>query len=105
MRLIVFWLKEPTSTRSAGHFEVSLQTYQRWRAQNRAMRPEDVVWLQALEKENVRLKRIVGEQALDIDMLTEVARWRTDNQPELANDWTEKRGSGQFKRRGYEMPC
>jgi hypothetical protein len=37
-----------------------------------------------LEKENVRLKRIVGEQALDIDMLTEVARRRTDNQPELS---------------------
>jgi hypothetical protein len=38
------------------------------------MRPEDVVRLKALEKENARLKRIVGEQALDIDMLREVAR-------------------------------
>ena len=37
-------------------------------------RPEDVVRLKALEKENARLKRIVGEQALDIDMLREVAR-------------------------------
>jgi putative transposase len=54
--------------------EVSVQTYQRWRAQYRAMRPEDVVWLKALEKENGRLKRIVGEQAFDIDMLREVAR-------------------------------
>jgi putative transposase len=48
------------------HLEVSAQTYQRWRAQYRAMRPEDVVRLKALEKENARLKRIVGEQALDI---------------------------------------
>jgi transposase-like protein len=56
------------------HLGVSVQTYQRWRAQYRAMRPEDVVRLKALEKENGRLKRIVGEQALDIDMLREVAR-------------------------------
>ena len=56
------------------HLEISVQTYQRWRAQYRAMRPEDVVRLKALEKENARLKRIVGEQALDIDMLREVAR-------------------------------
>jgi putative transposase len=56
------------------HLEISVQTYQRWRAQYRAMRPEDVVRLKALEKEHARLKRIVGEQALDIDMLREVAR-------------------------------
>jgi transposase-like protein len=56
------------------HLVVSVQTYQRWRVQYRAMRPEDVVRLKALEKENARLKRIVGEQALDIDMLREVAR-------------------------------
>jgi hypothetical protein len=54
--------------------EVSIQTYQRWRSQFKAMRPEDVVRLKQLEKENARLKRIVGEQALDIDMLREVAR-------------------------------
>ena len=56
------------------HLEVSVQTYQRWRSQYKAMRPEDVVRLKALEKENARLKRIVGEQALDIDMLREVSR-------------------------------
>jgi putative transposase len=56
------------------HLEVSVQTYERWRAQFKAMRPEDIVRLKALEKENARLKRIVGEQALDIDMLREVAR-------------------------------
>ena len=54
--------------------EVSVRTYSRWRAQFKAMRPEDVARLKALEKENARLKRIIGEQALDIDMLREVAR-------------------------------
>ena len=56
------------------NLEVSVQTYQRWRSQFKSMRPEDVVRLKALEKENARLKRIVGDQALDIDMLREVAR-------------------------------
>ena len=54
--------------------EVSIQTYQRWRSQFKAMRPEDVVRLKQLEKETARLKRMVAEQALDIDMLREVSR-------------------------------
>ena len=54
--------------------EVSVQTCQRWRAQFRAMRPEDVVRLKALEKENARLKRLLAEKGLDNDMLREVAR-------------------------------
>jgi putative transposase len=31
------------------HLEISVQTYQRWRSQFKAMRPEDVVRLKALE--------------------------------------------------------
>jgi putative transposase len=56
------------------HLEVSVQTYQRWRSQYRAMRPEDVVRLKVLEKENARLKRLLAEKELDNDMLREVAR-------------------------------
>jgi hypothetical protein len=56
------------------HLEVSVQTYQRWRSQYKAMRPEDVVRLKQLEKENTRLKRLLAERELDIDMLREVAR-------------------------------
>ena len=40
--------------------EVSVQTYQRWRVQYKAMRPEDVARLKKLEKENARLKRLRG---------------------------------------------
>jgi hypothetical protein len=54
--------------------EISVQTYQRRRSQYKAMRPEDVARLKALEKENARLKRIVGVRVLDIDMVREVAR-------------------------------
>ena len=56
------------------HLEVSVQTYQRWRSQYKAMRPEDVVRLKQLEKESAWLKRMVAEQALDIDMRREVSR-------------------------------
>ncbi len=54
--------------------EISVQTYQRWRVQYRAMRPEDVARLKVLEKENARLKRLLAEKELDNDMLREVAR-------------------------------
>jgi len=54
--------------------EISVQTYHRWKAQYHSMRPADVVELKTLRKENGRLKKIVADQALDIDMLKEVAR-------------------------------
>ncbi len=54
--------------------EISVQTYHRWRHQYQAMRPEEVARLKALEKENRRLKKIVADQALDIDMLKDVAK-------------------------------
>jgi hypothetical protein len=40
----------------------------------KAVRPEDVVRLKQLEKENARLKRLLAEKELDVDMLREVAR-------------------------------
>jgi putative transposase len=54
------------------HLEISIQTYQRWRSQYKAMRPEDVVRLK--QQENARLKRLLAERELDIDMLREVSR-------------------------------
>ena len=54
--------------------EISVQTYQRWRVQYKAMRPEDVARLKQLERENARLKRLLAEKELDNDMLREVAR-------------------------------
>ena len=51
-----------------------MQTYQRWRAQSKAIRPEDVVRLRALEKQDAPLKLLLAEKELDNDMLREVAR-------------------------------
>jgi len=54
--------------------EVSAPTYQRWRAQYSAMRPDDVARLKNLEKDNARLQRLLAEKELDWHMPREVAR-------------------------------
>jgi len=53
---------------------VSENTYHRWRTQYGGMKASDVKRLRALERENASLKRIVANQALDIDGLKEIAR-------------------------------
>jgi putative transposase len=54
--------------------EVSEQTYFRWRNQFGGMKAEDVKRLKELEAENAKLKRIVADQALDIQGLKELSR-------------------------------
>jgi putative transposase len=56
------------------HLEISDQTWHRWRAQYGGMKADDAKRLKDLDRENARLKKIVAEQALDIDMLREVNR-------------------------------
>jgi putative transposase len=51
------------------HLEISEQTFHRWRNQYGGMKADDAKRLKELDKENQRLKRIVADQALDIDML------------------------------------
>jgi transposase len=54
--------------------EVSEQTYHRWKKKYGGMKAEEAKRLEALEQENGRLKKLVAEQALDIDMLKEITR-------------------------------
>ena len=54
--------------------EISVQTYYRWRQKYGGMDPVMVKQLKAIEKENVRLKKIIAEQALDMQILKEAAR-------------------------------
>lgn len=49
--------------------EVSEATYHRWRNQYGGMKSEEAKRLKALEEENRRLKQLVADQALDIQML------------------------------------
>jgi transposase-like protein len=53
---------------------ISEQTYYRWRQKYGGMAPEVARQLKALEKENARLKRLVADQALDMQILKEAAR-------------------------------
>ena len=49
--------------------EISEATLSRWRAQYGGMKSEEAMRLKALEDENRRLKQLVADQALDIQML------------------------------------
>jgi putative transposase len=49
--------------------EVSQSTFERWRNQYGGMKAEEAKRLKELEDENRRLKHIVADQALDIQML------------------------------------
>jgi transposase-like protein len=53
--------------------EIAEATYHRWRNQYGGMKADDVKRLKELETENQRLKRIVADQALDIQGLKELA--------------------------------
>jgi len=53
---------------------ITEQTYYRWRQKYGGMAPEMVKQLRALEKENSRLKKLVAEQALDMEILKEAAK-------------------------------
>ena len=54
--------------------EVSEATLSRWRSQYGGMKSEEAKRLKMLEEENNRLKKIVGDQALDIQMLKEITK-------------------------------
>ena len=54
--------------------EITEQTYYRWRQKYGGMAPEMTKQLRALEKENARLKKLVAEQALDMEILKEAAK-------------------------------
>ena len=57
--------------RSLGVFEVTLHW---WRAEYGAVDPDAVKRLKDLEKKNARLKRLVADQQLDIQILKYIAK-------------------------------
>ena len=54
--------------------DITEQTYYRWRQKSGGMQPDMVKELKALQKENARLKRMVANQALDMEILKEAAK-------------------------------
>ena len=53
-------------------YNVSEQSFYRWRQKYGGMETSEVRRLKALERENAELKKMVAEQALDIRMLKDV---------------------------------
>ena len=54
--------------------EITVQTYYRWRQKYGGMAPEMAKELKSIQKENARLKKLVAEQALDMEILKEAAK-------------------------------
>ena len=56
-----------------GKHGISAGTYYRWKAKYGGMDVSDARRLKGLEDENRRLKRLVADQALDIQLLKEIS--------------------------------
>ena len=54
--------------------KITVQTYYRWRQKYGGMQPAMAKQLKALQKENSRLKKVVADQVLDIEILREAAQ-------------------------------
>ncbi|MAT69406.1 MAG: hypothetical protein CMJ58_07750 [Planctomycetaceae bacterium] len=63
--------KVPEACKSLG---ITEQTYYRWRQKYGGMAPDLAKQLRVLEKENARLKKLVADQALDMEILKEAAK-------------------------------
>jgi len=55
-------------------FNISEQTYYRWRKEYGGIRTDQVHRLKELEKENTRLKKLVADLSLDNSILRETVR-------------------------------
>ena len=54
--------------------EIKEQPYYRWRQKYGSMQPDMAKQFKALQKENARLKKMVAEQALDMEILKEATK-------------------------------
>jgi putative transposase len=78
---IIAKLRQAEAERASGstieavcrRLEISTQTYMRWRERYSGMQVDQVKRLRELEHENGRLKKLVAQQAMDIDILKDVA--------------------------------
>jgi putative transposase len=75
----VFISEGMTAVEAARKIGVSEQTYYRWRKEYGGMQVEQAKRLKTLEQENVRLKRLVAEKELDIQILKEALSFESKN--------------------------
>ena len=62
-----------TTLHACKHIGVSEQTYYKWRKEYGGLRLDQAKRFKKIERENARLKKLVAEQALDMDILKEAA--------------------------------
>ena len=68
-----------TTTEAARQVGIVDQTYYRWRKEYGGMRVDQARELKRLDKENLRLKRLVAEKELDIQILRETLALESKN--------------------------
>lgn len=59
--------------------EISEQSYYRWRQKYGGMSPELIRELKALQKENARLRKIIADQRIDMEILKEAIAYNAKN--------------------------
>jgi transposase-like protein len=70
----IYLSKGGTVQECCRQLDITENTYYRWRKEYGGLDVIQVKRLKELEKENSRLKKLVAEQALDIEILKEVNR-------------------------------
>jgi transposase-like protein len=59
--------------------EVSEQTYYRWRQKYGGMSPQLISELKTLQKENQRMRKIIADQRIDLEILKEAIAFDSKN--------------------------
>ena len=59
--------------------EVSEQTYYRWRQKYGGMSPELIKDLKSLQRENQRLRKIIADQRIDMEIMKEAVAYNSKN--------------------------
>jgi len=59
--------------------EISQQTYYRWRQKYGGMSPELIKELKALQKDNQRLRKIIADQRIDMEIMKEAIEISSKN--------------------------
>ena len=59
--------------------EVTPQTYYRWRQKYGGMSPQLIAELKTLQKDNQRLRKIIADQRIDLEILKEAIAYDSKN--------------------------
>ena len=70
------------------HLEIAESTWHRWLAQYGGMKANDAKRLKELQAENARLKKLVANQALDIDTVSYTHLTLPTSKPKCRSRWS-----------------